>query len=142
MAKFLRVTCIALAAGCLSTVCLAAEASAFDGAWDVTLSCPGSADGRALAYSYAFPAQVKNGVLHGERGEARQPGWMQLDGPIGPNGAASLIAEGLTNLPNYALYNVSKGTPYKHPVQAQFGKDNGSGSWITVRTCNFAFVKR
>ena len=49
----------------------------------MTLSCPQSADGRAFAYSYQFGAQVKDGVLHGERGTAGDPGWLSLDGPLG-----------------------------------------------------------
>jgi hypothetical protein len=113
----------------------------FDGAWRVTLSCPASADGQALAYSYEFSAQVRDGVLHGERGAAGEPGWLQLDGPIAADGAASLVAEGLTNIPNYALYNVRRGTHFKRAVAAHFDRGRGTGSWTTIRTCTFTFEK-
>ena len=119
-----------------------AAPSPFDGPWSVTLSCPSSADGKALAFSYEFPAEVRDGTLHGERGKPDEPGWFRLDGPIGADGVADLIAEGRTNIPSYALYNVQKGTPYKRSVQARFERDKGEGRWITVRTCTFSFVKR
>jgi hypothetical protein len=133
----------AAVAGLLSALATAAAAAAspFDGAWSVSLSCPRSADGRAFAYSYQFSAQVKDGVLHGERGTAGEPGWLSLDGPIAADGSAALVAEGLTNIPSYALYNVHKGTPYKHAVQAQFQAAHGTGSWTTIRTCTFDFER-
>jgi hypothetical protein len=132
---------LALAALALAAVARAATAapSPFDGRWNVVLSCPATTDGRAMAYSYQFPAEVKDGVLHGERGTAGEPGWLQLDGPIAADGSADLVAEGRTNIPGYALYNVQKGTPYKHAVKAQFQAAHGTGSWTTVRTCTFAF---
>jgi hypothetical protein len=118
---------------------VAAAPSPFDGRWSVMLSCPATTDGKAMAYAYQFAAQVKDGVLHGERGTAGAPGWLQFDGPIAADGSAELVAQGLTNIPSYALYNVSKGTPYKHAVKAQFQAGHGTGSWTTVRTCTFAF---
>ena len=44
-----------------------ADTGLYDGAWSVTLDCPRSDDG-ALPFSYAFTAEVKDGVLHGEHG--------------------------------------------------------------------------
>jgi len=117
-----------------------ADASRFDGTWHVTLSCPRSPEG-ALAYSYEFPAEVKDGVLHGERGKSGEPGWLQLDGRIKPDGSASLTAQGITNIPAYALYKLPKGTPYTHAVTAQFDDATGTGSWVTRRTCEFRFKK-
>ena len=93
------------------------------------LDLPSSADGRAAGFAFEFPARVTDGTLNGERGTSGEPGWMQLDGPIAPNGAANLVAEGLTNVPSYALYKVEKGTHFKHAVQAQFGARHGSGTW-------------
>jgi hypothetical protein len=119
-----------------------AAPSSFDGAWAVDLTCPATAQGRADGWEYRFTATVKDGVLHGERGARGEPGWLQLDGPIGQGGEADLIAEGLTNIPKYALYNVKKGTPYKHAVQARFETARGTGAWTTIRTCNFTFEKR
>jgi hypothetical protein len=133
---------LALSALCL--VCFSpasAGTSLFDGGWRVALSCPASADGRAMAYAYEFSAQVKDGVLHGERGSAGEPGWLQLDGSIAADGSASLVAEGLTNIPDYALYNVTRGTHFKRAVAAHFDGARGTGSWTTIRTCTFTFDK-
>jgi hypothetical protein len=119
----------------------AADPPRFDGAWDATLSCPKSPDG-AKAYSFEFDVQIKDSVLHGERGTEGEPGWMRLDGPVKADGSAALIAEGITNLPGYAINHAPKGTPYKHAVSAQFEATHGTGSWITVRTCDFTFKKK
>ena len=113
----------------------------FDGKWDVTLSCPKSPEG-ALAYSYEFPAEVKDSVLHGERGIPGEPGWLQLDGRIKNDGSAALVAQGITNIPAYALYRLPKGTQYTRAVTAQFEGASGSGSWVTRRICEFRFKKR
>jgi hypothetical protein len=120
----------------------AAQPSPFDGAWNAVLACPNSADGRALAFSFAFDAVVKDGLLHGERGVAGEPGWLRLDGPIAADGSASLVAEGVTNIPRYTIDNVPKGTRYKHAVEARFDQKHGAGSWITIRTCDFTFDRR
>jgi hypothetical protein len=117
-------------------------ASRFDGKWDVTLTCPRTDDGRTLGYSYEFFARVKDGLLQGERGIAGKPGWLSLTGPIRPDGSAALIAEGMTNLPAYALNALDQGTHFKHAVSAQFEATRGSGSWITIRTCTFDFKKQ
>lgn len=63
----------------------------FDGNWLTTISCPNAAG--ALGYSYQFPAQVKDGVLHGERYSAGQPGWLMLDGRIQPDGNSNIYAK-------------------------------------------------
>jgi hypothetical protein len=119
----------------------AADKPRFDGVWDVTLTCPKSPDG-AKGFSFDFDAQVRNGVLHGERGTKGEPGWLQLDGPVKDDGSAALVAEGVTNIPGYAVNHVPRGTAYKHAVSAQFDGKQGKGSWITVRTCDFTFEKK
>ena len=125
----------------VSTTGHASDGARFDGAWDATLTCPRSPDG-AKAYSFEFDVRIKNGVLHGERGTEGKPGWMSLDGPIKDDGSAALIAEGLTNLSEYAVNHAQKGTPYKHAVSAKFDEKHGSGSWVTVRTCDFTFDRK
>lgn len=135
-------TFAALAAALGAAAPALAAPSPFDGAWKVTLSCPASEDGKALGYAYEFLADVADGDLHGERGKPDEPGWLRLEGPIAADGSANLTAEGLTNNPNYALYNVRKSTRFKRLVQARFERDKGSGTWTTVRTCTFSFTRR
>ncbi len=114
----------------------------FDGKWKVSMNCPTSPQGEAAAFSFDFPAIVKDNVLHGEHGTAGQPGWMQINGTIQSDGDAVLIAEGLTHFPAHALNNVPEGTPYKRAMSAHFESEQGLGSWITTRTCTFTFTKQ
>ena len=86
---------------CFASVSSAtSDAGRFDGTWDVTLVCPKASDG-ALPFTFEFTADVKGAMLHGVRGLAGQPGWLSLDGPIQPDGAANLLAHGLTGNPKY-----------------------------------------
>jgi hypothetical protein len=45
----------------------ATSGTRFDGQWAVTLVCQAASDG-AAGYIFHFPAEIKNGVLHGENG--------------------------------------------------------------------------
>ncbi len=66
--RFLVALCLILLPG----VALAADTRRFDGMWQTTVSCAAVRD--ALGYSYRFVSTVKDGVLHGLRGAAGQPG--------------------------------------------------------------------
>jgi len=112
----------------------------FDGTWGVTLICPASQDG-AKPFTFNFTAQVKDSALHGENGIAGRPGWMALDGPIQPDGSATLDARGLTGLSQYNVSSTGQGVPYHHTVTAHFDDARGTGSWVTTRTCDFTFGK-
>ena len=74
------------------------DTSRFDGRWGVILVCP-KAPGGALPWTFEFTADVKDAMLHGERGLTSQPGWLSLDRRIQPDGAANLEAHGLTGDP-------------------------------------------
>jgi hypothetical protein len=118
----------------------AADVGAFDGRWDVTLSCPRSSDG-ALPFAWEFMADVKDSALHGEHGTKGQPQWLALDGKIGPEGVADLMAHGVTGASAYTVNHTGEGVPYQHAVAAKFEGASGTGSWVTTRTCGFTFVK-
>jgi hypothetical protein len=74
--------------------------TAFDGTWAVTLNGHEYKDPNtgqtAQAYVYHFNAQVKNGLLYGERGTKGSPGWLELKGKIEADGTAHLHANTLT----------------------------------------------
>jgi hypothetical protein len=113
----------------------------YDGAWNVTVVCepqPGGASG----YKFDFVAQVKDNFLHGERRLEGSPGWLKLQGPIRPDGSATLDAQGLTDDPKYAGKNVAQGTPYAYHVAAHFDSDHGSGRRLEMRACDLHFAKR
>jgi hypothetical protein len=117
------------------------NAGRFDGRWDVTLVCPKSPDG-ALPFTFAFTADVKGAMLHGENGVAGRPRWMSLDGPIHSNGAATLDARGLTGHAQDNVGQTDRGVPYRHIVTAQFGSARGTGTWAAVRICDFTFTRK
>ena len=79
----------------------AQERSPFDGAWDVTLTCPAlhDDDDDAKGYVHRFPAEVKGGVLRGVHGSEGEPSYHLLTGTIGADGAAALVLEGIVNNP-------------------------------------------
>jgi hypothetical protein len=117
-----------------------ASAGQFDGQWSVTLVCPKSPDG-ALPFTFEFSADVKDGVLHGERGQSGSPGFMSLDGNIQHNGDADLKAHGLTGHSEYNIDKTARGVPYSHAVTAHFDAAQGTGQWVTPRVCKFTFTK-
>lgn len=120
----------------------AAEAGAgrFDGGWSVTVSCPPAAG--AMGFSYQFPAEVRGGVLHGERLHPDQPGWLVIDGPIGEDGAARFYAKGLVGAAPFAVGQRPKGTPYGYHVDARFERDHGQGKRVEGRPCDLDFTRR
>lgn len=112
----------------------------FDGSWTVVVFCP-EADG-APASAYRFTARVKDGVLHGERGNAGSHGWMTLDGTIQPDGTARFNASGITNDADEVLGFAPAETDYAYPVRARFEGTHGLGGRIEGRVCTLTFTKR
>ena len=118
----------------------------FDGTWQTTLTCPpkGSTDG----YTWKFPAVVKDGAYHGERGTAGQPGYLSIDGKIADDGTAKLSANGIVASRQYARgVFVGQGTDYSYNIKAQFKETEGTGTrdeglGLVGRPCTFDFVKR
>ncbi len=116
-------------------------AAGFDGRWDVVQTCPRSTDG-AAPFVNGLSAVVVRGQLHAERGTPGQPGWVTLDGMIGPDGEANLQARGLTGPQIYSINHTPPGQPYRHPVTAHFGPERGAGRWLAQRVCEFTFTRR
>jgi hypothetical protein len=118
----------------------AGDAGAFDGEWDTILSCPNS--NGALGYSFEFPAHVKNGVLHGDKGVKGEPGWLQLDGSIAPDGTASLYASGLVGAAEMAVGHRPAGTSYGYHLDVRFSGASGTGHRVEGRPCTVTFTKQ
>jgi hypothetical protein len=112
----------------------------FDGAWDTILTCPNS--NGALGFSYHFDSTVKDGVLHGEKGDKGQPGWFQLDGRIPDGGSVSLYAEGLVGAAPFAVGQRPKGTQYGFHVASTFTEKSGTGTRVEGRPCSVTFMKK
>jgi hypothetical protein len=112
----------------------------YDGTWDTILTCPNS--NGALGFSYHFDSTVKDGLLHGEKGDKGQPGWFQLDGKIPVEGSASLYAEGLVGAAPYAVGQRPKGTQYGFHVASMFTDRSGTGTRVEGRPCSVTFMKK
>lgn len=118
-----------------------AAAGRFDGAWSVDLQCPASSDG-ALPFSWRFGGSVRDGVLRAAHGQAGRPAYLLLSGRIAPDGAANLVARGITGTKGYNVHGASEGVSYSYPVSARFSESTGEGYWTGVRRCDFAFTRQ
>lgn len=118
----------------------------FDGNWVTKLSCPPK--GSTLGYTWEFPATIRNGSFHGERGKAGEPGYLVLEGKIAENGSAKLNANGVVASRQYARgVFAHKGEDYSYDVKADFKESEGSGErseglGIVGRPCTFEFRKQ
>jgi len=112
----------------------------FDGIWDTILSCPNTRG--ALGYSFQFDSRVLNGVLHGQKGTQGEPGWLQIDGTIMPDGSADLYASGLVGAAPFAVGQRPAGTSYGYHVRARFAGGTGKGERVEGRPCSVTFRRR
>jgi len=112
----------------------------FDGEWDTILSCPNAAG--ALGYSFEFLSSIRQGVLHGEKGTKGEPGWLQLDGTIPPDGHASIYANGLVGASEAAVGHRPPGTQYGYHLDVELGDTSGKGRRVEGRPCTVTFTKK
>jgi len=137
---------VAGAASSLAQAQPSAPASAgarFDGPWQVTIACPHNTEkSAARGYRRQFDAIVKDGVLSGESGDARSPGWLRIDGRIGADGNAVLDARGRTGNPDYAVNQPAPSTSYSYRIDAHFDDRQGTGKRLEQRVCNFDFDRK
>ena len=130
---------------CIVVICLNAasaedDTKRFDGTWDTTVSCSNTAG--ALGYSYQFPSTVKNGVLHGVKGDAGKPGWLQLDGKILPDGTMKIYAKGLVGAKEYAVGRRPAGSAFGYHIEGKFSEKEGNGKRVEGRPCEVTFAKQ
>lgn len=111
----------------------------FDGVWTTTLSCSNS--NGALGYSFQFPSIVKDGVLHGEKGDKGAPGWLQVDGEIMRDGSANLYVQGLVGAAPFAVGQRPAGTSYGYHLDSKFSDASGKGTRVEGRPCSAVFTK-
>ena len=119
-----------------------AQPSKFDGAWNVTLTCPPHhKDDDAKGYTHRFPAEIVNGRVRGIHGQEGEPGWHLLTGSVAADGSATLRLDGIVNNEEYAINNAERGKSYRYRVHAQFEQSSGTGERLTGRTCHFRFSR-
>ncbi len=117
-----------------------APTTRFDGVWQTTLSCPNSHG--ALGYSFRFPSIVKAGVLHGEKGNRGEPGWLQVDGSINADGKATLYVDGLVGAADFAVGRRPAGTGYGYHIAAAFTVAEGEGHRTEGRECSVVWKRQ
>jgi len=130
---------------CIVVICLNAasaedDAKGFDGTWDTTVSCSNTEG--ALGYSYQFPSTVKDGVLHGEKGDKGKPGRFELDGKILPDGTMKLYAKGLVGAEEVAVGHRPRGSAFGYHVEGKFSEKEGTGKRVEGRPCEVDFAKK
>jgi hypothetical protein len=134
-----RLLCAVLLTGAALIVRAGDDPKRFDGTWDTVLSCP-NANG-ALGYSFRFPASIKDGVLHAEKGRKGEPGWLQIDGSIRVDGHADLYADGLVGAAEAAVGHRPSGTQYGYHIDTVFADMAGKGHRVEGRPCDVEFSK-
>jgi hypothetical protein len=130
---------------CIVVICLNAaraedDTKRFDGTWDTTVSCSNTEG--ALGYSYQFDSTVKDGVLHGEKGEKGKPGRFELDGKILPDGTMKLYAKGLVGAQEVAVGHRPRGSAFGYHVEGKFTDKEGNGKRVEGRPCELDFAKK
>jgi hypothetical protein len=130
---------------CILVICLTAASAEddtkhFDGTWDTTVSCSNTEG--ALGYSYQFPSTVKDGVLHGEKGDKGKPGRFELDGKILPDGTMKLYAKGLVGAEEVAVGHRPRGSAFGYHVEGKFSEKEGTGKRVEGRPCAVDFAKK
>lgn len=120
-----------------------AQQTKFDGAWNVTMTCPphNSADDDAKGYTHRFPAEVQQGRIRGTHGKESEPGWHLLYGKINEDGSATLRLDGIVNNPKYAINEAERGKEYTYRIKAQFEPGSGGGQRLSGRVCEFKFTR-
>jgi hypothetical protein len=112
----------------------------FDGTWTTVLSCPNASG--ALGYSFEFPALIEHDVLHAEKGNPGEPGWLKIEGTIESDGTANLYASGLVGAAPYAVGQRPAGTQYGYHIEARFTDASGEGHRVEGRPCTVTFKRR
>jgi hypothetical protein len=113
--------------------------SAFDGAWNVTVTC--SPTDTAAGYVLRFPAQVSNGVLVGEYSSQREGAELRIEGNIRRDGTALIRANGITGNPTNSAGRVNRGTPYRYTAETRFTAQSGEGHRRETRPCTLVFQR-
>jgi hypothetical protein len=137
LTKFLTGLLLAMTAG----ICLAGDAQRYDGRWLTTVSCSAIRD--ALGYSFRFVSEVKDGVFSGLHGSNGEPGYLQINGKIDPEGAGKLYAMGRTGSKDFVPgRDTPRGTDYGYHIEAHFDALKGNGTRVEGRPCSLEFEKQ
>ncbi len=112
---------------------------ALDGIWEVTQTCAPSKD--ANGYKSTFNGRVQDGRLTASRGDPGKPGYLKLEGNVGPDGTSTIAADGISGHSSLTVGRAPPGLAYTFTIAAKFAATSGTGSRIELRPCDFTFRK-
>jgi TolB-like protein len=85
----------------------------FDGDWEVDIGC--SAQDGGLPYHLRFVAHVRGGAFQGQYGTEGSSPFLSVEGTVGPDGHAVLLATGTTGDARFSIRNAPPGLPLLLP---------------------------
>jgi hypothetical protein len=106
----------------------------------VDIGCAAQSGG--IPYHMRFLAHVRDGVFQGQYGTEGTNPFLTLEGTIGPDGHAVLLATGTTGDSRFSIRNAPRGFHYSYHVDAQFQEKAGAGRRVENRPCDITFIKR
>jgi hypothetical protein len=112
-----------------------------DGAWVVRQTCP-DANGGGSPITSKFFGLVRNYTFHAARGTPGMPGWLALDGTIGPRGEAVLDVHGVNARTRFEPAPGAPEMEFHHLLRVHFGPAGAVGQWMASRGCLFAIARQ
>ena len=112
----------------------------FDGIWVAKNVCRATPE--LPGWNDEFVATVKNGVFHGERGSAGQPGSESYDGTINRDGSAKLTQTGLSGATERDPFHRPVGTNYPNAYLGTFEMSRGAFIRNDRPSCTIEFAKQ
>ncbi len=118
--------------------------STFDGNWFITLACDDVKTTRGISkgYTFQFEGTIAGGVLQAQQGTPGTPGFLSLAGRVGADGTLSIVADGLTGDPGYAVGAPAPDSRYGYRMTGRLDDGRGVAHRVEVRPCQAVFTKR
>ncbi len=118
---------------------VAPDTRRFDGTWIGTLTCNSTPSGLA-GWSYELVGNVRNGVLHSQRGQEGEPGSETYDGTIEPDGSAEISQTGFSDDSKMDRFHRPTGTEYRNIYVGSFDESHGKLTRLNRAPCTIDFT--
>jgi hypothetical protein len=97
----------------------------------------------SLAYAWHFSMKVKNGILHGERGNRGMGDFYEISGTIAADGTAAIRADGITGKgTEFTKGHRSPGTPFSFERYDQAENYGGRVVGTVLKHSDYAGMAR
>lgn len=118
---------------------VALDTRRFDGTWIGTLTCNSTPSGLP-GWSYELVGNVRNGVLHSQRGQEGEPGSETYDGTIEPDGSAEISQTGFSDDSKMDRFHRPTGTEYRNIYVGSFDELHGKLTRLNQASCTIDFT--